>query len=470
MRKLHLRKLFPYVFAREMERESDKWKRKRMSAARAARMRAVRKQRKSKESEEAIGASSGAIDETRVASEGVIMTGESSERAMETGEASEGAIETGEASRGAMATGETSGGDRGAGGASGGVRETGESSEETGEVSGSVGETGGTSGGVGERGEGIGLSDIEDESAPSSDDDDTFDEEKAQTCFDDWMVSLPALDRKMLAVSLSQCFITRQKMKLTDAVKKAGSFVGVNEKTVRKYRKEYFSNHGRFLETKRGKYTRQCLLNNEDLRLEASIWVHENAHKKGGANMTALSFCQWVNDTLLEQHDLPANLPRRISLRTATRWLHHLGFRPQSHKKGTYVDGHEREDVIKARKTFLKYLHELKTAHLPPPPCSDECPATPPPDAETRKRLVMLYHDESIFNANEGQTWMWATEDTPVIQPKTKGAGVMVSDFVDQQRGYLRLTDEEHAAVTANIADFPKTARATLEYGADKEG
>ena len=34
----------------------------------------------------------------------------------------------------------------------------------------------------------------------------------------------------------------------------------------------------------------------------------------------------------------------------------------------------------------------------------------------------------------------------------------------------MRLIDEEHAAVTANIPDFPKTARATLEYGADKEG
>ena len=59
--------------------------------------------------------------------------------------------------------------------------------------------------------------------------------------------------------------------------------------------------------------------------------------------MTAASFCQWVNETLLVQHNLDTNLPRRISVRTATQWLHHLGLRPQSHKKGAYVDGHERE-------------------------------------------------------------------------------------------------------------------------------
>ena len=28
--------------------------------------------------------------------------------------------------------------------------------------------------------------------------------------------------------------------------------------------------------------------------------------------------------------------------------------------------------------------------------------------------------------------WMWASKDTPVVQLKTKGVGIMVSDFVDQ--------------------------------------
>ena len=176
--------------------------------------------------------------------------------------------------------------------------------------------------------------------------------------------------------------------------------------------------------------------------------------------MTAASFCQSVNETLLACHSLDANLPRRISILTATRWLHHLSFRPQSHKKGAYVDGHEREDVIKSRKEYLTTIHNLKDKHLPAPPCSDEHPATPPPDAESRKKLdnVLIYHDESIFNINEGQPWMWATEDTPVIQPKMKRASVMVSDFIYQRRGFLRISDEEHATMSATDSHFPKTA------------
>ena len=80
------------------------------------------------------------------------------------------------------------------------------------------------------------------------------------------------------------------------------------------------------------------------------------------------------------------------------------------------------------------------------------------------KSLVLIYHDESIFSNNKGQLWMWASYDTPVIQPKTMGSGIIVSDYIDQHAGLLHLIDEEHALATA------KAARELLEYGADKEG
>ena len=53
-------------------------------------------------------------------------------------------------------------------------------------------------------------------------------------------------------------------------------------------------------------------------------------------------------------------------------------------------------------------------------------PPVPPADAEERNKLILIYHDECIFSTNEGQLWAWATEDDNVIQPKTKGAGIMV--------------------------------------------
>lgn len=248
-----------------------------------------------------------------------------------------------------------------------------------------------------------------------------FDNEAAQRSFDDFMVSLPRLVRKTLAVLLMCYFQTRQKKTVHASALEAAFITGFNEKTIRNvYKPDYFTNKGHFSESSRGKYNRVSLLNDETLRLEASMWVRENAYKKGAANMTAASFCAWVNDELLPSTTLPPSYPRFIGLRTATRWLHRLGFRPMSHKKGAYVDGHERPDVVAYRDVYLKKLDDIRSVHLPPPPCSNERAATPPVDAETKKRLITIYHDESIFHINEGQTWIWGTGDHPYIQPKSK--------------------------------------------------
>ena len=43
-------------------------------------------------------------------------------------------------------------------------------------------------------------------------------------------------------------------------------------------------------------------------------------------------------------------------LGTSRKWLHELGFHVLDKKKGIYIDGHEREDVIQHRK---KFLHQM---------------------------------------------------------------------------------------------------------------
>ena len=160
------------------------------------------------------------------------------------------------------------------------------------------------------------------------------------------------------------------------------------------------------------------------MNIKATTWVRENAFIKGKPNMTAHSFCVWVNNALLVSSHLPPNFPRSISLRTAIRWLHHLGFKPVSHKKGVCIDGHECEDAVKNRESLLKTLHELRCSHRPPPPpplYNDDPPRVRQEADEDRKDLVIIYHDESILNTNEGQTWMCGEEERPAILSKTKG-------------------------------------------------
>ena len=92
---------------------------------------------------------------------------------------------------------------------------------------------------------------------------------------------------------------------------------------------------------------------NVQINLKAAEWVRENAFKKGEPNMTARSFCFWVNDELLPSCVLPPQYPRQITVPIARRWLHHLGFTPRNHRKGVYIDGHEREDVVEHRKVRI---------------------------------------------------------------------------------------------------------------------
>ena len=57
-----------------------------------------------------------------------------------------------------------------------------------------------------------------------------------------------------------------------------------------------------------------------------------------------------------------------------------------------------------------------------------------------------MFHDESTFQANDDETWLWGVKGEHVIRPKSRGSGIMVSDFIDEFNGYLRLTEEEFSA------------------------
>ena len=66
---------------------------------------------------------------------------------------------------------------------------------------------------------------------------------------------------------------------------------------------------------------------------------------------------------------------------------------------------------------------------------------------------------------NEAQTWMWGTADKPAILPKTKGSGIMVSDFIDELNGFLRLLKMPELATSISRA-----SKGVIEYGAARDG
>ena len=152
------------------------------------------------------------------------------------------------------------------------------------------------------------------------------------------------------------------------------------------------------------------------------------------------SFAEWVKSDLHEAIGLPAAI--EISERTATRWLHILNFKIGNlSQKGLYFDGHKREAVVEYRKQFLIEMeaHQKRMNIY----VGDNMETVIPPDLPDEARLlVMVVHDESCFQSNDAGTTGWFDEDRRQIRPKGTGKSLMVSAFLCECHGLLRLSDE----------------------------
>ena len=150
----------------------------------------------------------------------------------------------------------------------------------------------------------------------------------------------------------------------------------------------------------------------------------------------------WINETLLQQNVLEPGFPRKIGLETARTWLHELGFSKLEAKKGTYVDGHERDDVVEYGGKFLRKMVGLGFLNPSNSPTQEAAQALPVdleiPTADKIEKTTVLFHDESTFQACDFERTQWGKKDDHVLVPKSRGAGIMVSDFICEKCGYLK--------------------------------
>ena len=137
-----------------------------------------------------------------------------------------------------------------------------------------------------------------------------------------------------------------------------GDVLHKSERTIRRWIDDFVSNGGEFYDSQQGHYIRNnTLMTNEELCKRARVYVRQTSAPRGGPNLTASSFCQWVNNELLNSV-LDPGYPRRVSVETARKWLHELGFEILQRSKGVFIDGHERPDVVELRVQFLRTMTE----------------------------------------------------------------------------------------------------------------
>ena len=90
-------------------------------------------------------------------------------------------------------------------------------------------------------------------------------------------------------------------------------------------------------------------------------------------------------------------------------------------KKGVYIDGHERPDVIEHRRKFLRKLVAggfLTKENAP----TEEAKSAFPVDIESlpperQAKNIFIFHDESTFNANDDESLQWRTAESQLIRP-----------------------------------------------------
>lgn len=155
---------------------------------------------------------------------------------------------------------------------------------------------------------------------------------------------------------------------------------------------------------------------------------------KGKPNLTLQQLVTWLK----QEHSID------ICTSTASVWLHDMGFSHKQFSKGVYFDGHEREDVVEDRKTYLaaiaSYGHRMWTSHSPAP--NPAC-----------KPVIRVFHDESTFYSNADQIFHWTDGSKQVLKQKSLGQAIMVSDFVDEVSGLLEYDGEKACLLLEHQTD-----------------
>jgi hypothetical protein len=154
------------------------------------------------------------------------------------------------------------------------------------------------------------------------------------------------------------------------------------------------------IEHRGGRKNAKSLLKDETIKAAARTWLTEQPV----GSITPQNFAHGLNTQVLPS--LGVSLTKPLCERTARRWLIQLGWSRTVLRKGVYMDGHEREDVVKYRNdVFLPKMQEFerRMARYEGPELRRIAPSL----LSGEKELIAEFHDESCCQANEFKSSAW---------------------------------------------------------------
>lgn len=206
--------------------------------------------------------------------------------------------------------------------------------------------------------------------------------------------SIPAEYRRLF--SLQQWVLCAQeypdlRVKDIDVAAASRTGFGLSGHSVGNYRRQFAETLTTLRQMEDAGVQFRGMLADVDFRSELRKYIHANRRVRG-KRLSLSSLTMWVNDVLLPKYaspaffvSLPLTPPRyrsqeeadlpdlpdskrvfhtRVVSETVRYWLLKMGFTYHPHRKGAYVDGHERPDVIQARSAFVQKMEAVDAYNI----------------------------------------------------------------------------------------------------------
>ncbi|KIK73265.1 hypothetical protein PAXRUDRAFT_178870, partial [Paxillus rubicundulus Ve08.2h10] len=201
-------------------------------------------------------------------------------------------------------------------------------------------------------------------------------------------------------------------------------------RNLRKWSKAYINDCEALPLSENGKSRTSCI---DDDVVAAEIALHLQGL---GKYVRSLDILHYLEQAGVKQR---LKIKKTPHLSTAKRWMKKMGYHWTKNPAGQYVDGHEREDVVWYRQTkFLPACQALEDRTRKWLTDNTKMPDNHPP----QRRIIIWFHDESTFYANDRRVVPWVFKgETAIPRTKGEGASLMVADFVSADYGWLRSPD-----------------------------
>ena len=134
-----------------------------------------------------------------------------------------------------------------------------------------------------------------------------------------------------------------------------------------------------------------------------------------------------------------------------------------------FIDGHERPDGLEYRNQFSREIEAIKPYLVEFEEDRSMKSKIYLEDrivgGSNRQPIIFITHDESTFNANDGQRQVWQEKNHSILRPKGRGKGIMISDFLLpwSQLNLLVLSDADQNKLVSLV--IPLEAVELFEYG-----